>query len=472
MKLLQTIIDNDTLGSPITSLSFSNDSINLALASKNGYFKIYNIKIGEFTLNNKLNSDYVISILFNKNNTNLTIITKNGDIISYSSSNYKNIIFKLQLGVKINIAKYSPSLNNTIGVACEDGSCKIIELDKKKIIANLMGYNKGPITCISFSPVNKVFISTCGIDGKINFFDISKKSLIKTINTNLNLTSITFNDVGIAVICSDINGNCLLYDLKNSKNDKPNIKLNGNKGKINYIELKKKNSKKNENGNLKSSHLSNDNIIGNVNNNINNNINNNLNNLKNLNEVNEISTNKKNALNDIDENKKPYQSKNDVIKNKNNFTHLNNNIINTNIQNINQKKENTIQIDEQNEIQNALENKIISSLNTKKNQLFINKNPIDNNINNNNNYNIFQNQNLNPSIQNYIDNKIEDEVNKLKMFIHDEINTLHVDLIKQFEIQQNQMMETLRNNSLLNSKMAIEIEKLKRENENLKSQYF
>ena len=34
------------------------------------------------------------------------------------------------------------------------------------------------------------------------------------------------------------------------------------------------------------------------------------------------------------------------------------------------------------------------------------------------------------------------------------------------------MMETLRNNSLLNSKMAIEIEKLKRENENLKSQYF
>jgi protein NEDD1 len=92
--------------------------------------------------------------------------------------------------------------------------------------------------------------------------------------------------------------------------------------------------------------------------------------------------------------------------------------------------------------------------------------------NNNNNYNIFQNQELNPSIQNYIDNRIEDEINKLKIFIHEEINTLHVDLIKQFEIQQNQMMEILRNNSLLNSKMAIEIEKLKRENENLKSQYF
>ena len=465
MKLLQTIVDNDTLGSPITSLSFAKDSINLAFSSKNGCFKIYNIKIGEFTLNNKLNSDYVISILFNKNNSNLTIITKNGDIISYSSSNYQNIIFKLQLGIKVNIGKYSPLLNNTIGIASEDGSCKIIDLDKKEIISNLIGYHNGPMTCMSFSPVNKVFISTCGIDGKINFFDISKKSLIKTINTNLNLTSITFNDIGIAVICSDTNGNCFLYDLKNSKNDKPKFKLKGNKGKIYYIELKKKSNKKNESANLKSSNLSNSN------NNIN--INHNFNNSNNLNKDKEISTNQKEILNDIDENKKPYQSKNAITKSKNSFTNLNNNIINTSIQNINQKKENIIQIDEQNEIKKALENKIISSLNSKKNQIDRNKNPINNNINNNNNnYNIFQNQELNPSIQNYIDNRIEDEINKLKIFIHEEINTLHVDLIKQFEIQQNQMMEILRNNSLLNSKMAIEIEKLKRENENLKSQYF
>ena len=132
MKSLQTIIDNDTLGSPITSMSFTKDSINLAFASKNGFFKIYNIKIGEFTLNNKLNNDYVISILFNKNNSNLTIVTKNGDIITYSSPSYQNIIFKLQLGIKVNIAKYSPLLNNTIGISTEDGSCKIIDLDKKE----------------------------------------------------------------------------------------------------------------------------------------------------------------------------------------------------------------------------------------------------------------------------------------------------------------------------------------------------
>ena len=433
MKSLQTIIDNDTLGSPITSMSFTKDSINLAFASKNGFFKIYNIKIGEFTLNNKLNNDYVISILFNKNNSNLTIVTKNGDIITYSSPSYQNIIFKLQLGIKVNIAKYSPLLNNTIGISTEDGSCKIIDLDKKEIIANFYNYHNGSMTCMAFSPVNKVFISTCGLDGKIHFFDISKKSLIKTINTNLPLTSITFNDIGIAVICSDANGNCFLYDLKNSRNsEKPKFKLNQ------------------ESSNNKNPIINDDNINSNLNNN---NINaNNMNSLK------EISTSKI-PLNEIYENKKPI--KNISLRNK----------MNSNIQSINNSLQNSIQsyknIDEQKEIKKVLENKITNILNQKKPEIYLNKNNINLNDNNMN-----QNQEIDPNIQNFIRNCVQEESNKLKLFIHEEINILHVDLIKQFEIQQNQMMQTIRNFSLMNSKMAVEIEKLKRENDNLKSQYF
>ena len=458
MKSLQTIIDNDTLGSPITSMSFTKDSINLAFASKNGFFKIYNIKIGEFTLNNKLNNDYVISILFNKNNSNLTIVTKNGDIITYSSPSYQNIIFKLQLGIKVNIAKYSPLLNNTIGISTEDGSCKIIDLDKKEIIANFYNYHNGSMTCMAFSPVNKVFISTCGLDGKIHFFDISKKSLIKTINTNLPLTSITFNDIGIAVICSDANGNCFLYDLKNSRNsEKPKFKLKGNKGKINYIELKKKN-KKNENIKVSNPESSNNkNPIINDDN-LNSNLNNNNINANNMNSLKEISTSKI-PLNEIYENKKPI--KNISLRNK----------MNSNIQSINNSLQNSIQsyknIDEQKEIKKVLENKITNILNQKKPEIYLNKNNINLNDNNMN-----QNQEIDPNIQNFIRNCVQEESNKLKLFIHEEINILHVDLIKQFEIQQNQMMQTIRNFSLMNSKMAVEIEKLKRENDNLKSQYF
>ena len=51
------------------------------------------------------------------------------------------------------------------------------------------------------------------------------------------------------------------------------------------------------------------------NSNINNNTNNNFNNSNHLNQDKEISINQKNILNDIDENKKPYQSKNAKIYN-------------------------------------------------------------------------------------------------------------------------------------------------------------
>ena len=177
-----------------------------------------------------------------------------------------------------------------------------------------------------------------------------------------------------------------------------------------------------------------------------------------MNSLKEISTSKI-PLNEIYENKKPI--KNISLRNK----------MNSNIQSINNSLQNSIQsyknIDEQKEIKKVLENKITNILNQKKPEIYLNKNNINLNDNNMN-----QNQEIDPNIQNFIRNCVQEESNKLKLFIHEEINILHVDLIKQFEIQQNQMMQTIRNFSLMNSKMAVEIEKLKRENDNLKSQYF
>ena len=71
---------------------------------------------------------------------------------------------------------------------------------------------------------------------------------------------------------------------------------------------------------------------------------------------------------------------------------------------------------------------------------------------------------LDKNIKNYIDEKAE----QLKEFFHEEINNLHCDLIKQFEIQNSQNMKMLQEFSMLNKQMAEEIKRLKSENELLK----
>ena len=66
LKCISSIIDNDTLGYPITSICFNHDSKNLAFSAKNGVYKIYHLASAEYILNSKIINDYIVSILFNK----------------------------------------------------------------------------------------------------------------------------------------------------------------------------------------------------------------------------------------------------------------------------------------------------------------------------------------------------------------------------------------------------------------------
>lgn len=455
-NFIQSIVDNDILSSPITSISFSQDSKFVAYASKNGFFKIYNLLINDFILNGKIPNDYVSTILFNKDNSKLAICTSTGDIYTYTAPTYQTSNFKLKLQTKINCMKFSPSLIDTVGVATEDGTVKIIDLIKGEILANFEGFHTGPATSISFSPVSKVFVSSCGKDGKINFYDIDKKVLVKTIQTNCSFTTITFTSRGDQVFCGDVEGYVHLYDIRNSNS--PKAVLTGNKGRINYIEIGNKQI-------LKSS-------------------------------ISQSSGNTKNnmalssgSMSNFEDQKKPELIKHDknsssqriplnersmnIMSNTNNvfmnqtyqkskgessFPQLDSklkpssNIINDN---------NSMAVDEQYEIKKAMDKKTYSILN-----------------NSNSNVSPYKQlqegigDNLDPDVKKYIKTCIENETNQLKQFIHEEINTLHVDLIRQFEIQQAEMMNSIKEFSMMNTKMTQEIERLKKENENLKSKYF
>ena len=180
----------------------------------------------------------------------------------------------------------------------------------------------------------------------------------------------------------------------------------------------------------------------------------------------------------------------------------NNNTVNLNANNSSNRKSSsrqkqtssTAQIDEQYEMQKLLElenknyeNKfkdvVYKKLKEKDNNLNSSNNSISvkNNIpvNNNSYYNNMtklgykKNLNINDDKENEIDknikNYIDEQAEKIKEFVHEEINNLHVDLIRQFEIQNSQNLKMMQEFSLLNKQLYQEILKLKNENNKLKN---
>ena len=208
--------------------------------------------------------------------------------------------------------------------------------------------------------------------------------------------------------------------------------------------------------------------------------------------------------NPIDNNKITNQTKyskykqiptlNNYINNNNNININENNSSNRKSSSRQKQTSSTAQIDEQYEMQKLLElenknyenkfkdvvykkikekdNNLNSSNNSisVKNNIPVNNNSYYNNINKSaykKNLNLINDREneIDKNIKNYIDEQAE----KIKEFVHEEINNLHVDLIRQFEIQNSQNLKMIQKFSLLNKQLYQEILKLKNENNILKN---
>lgn len=220
---------------------------------------------------------------------------------------------------------------------------------------------------------------------------------------------------------------------------------------------------------------------------------------------NKLKLNNDSYANALDNNKITNQnkySKYKQIPTSNNY--INNNNININENHSSSRKSSsrqkqtssTAQIDEQYEMQKLLElenknyeNKFKdvvykklkdkdNNLNSSNNSISIKNNiPVNNNsyYNNINKSGYKKNLNIINEKENEIDkdikNYIDEQAEKIKEFVHEEINNLHVDLIRQFEIQNSQNLKMMQEFSLLNKQLYQEILKLKNENNMLKNNF-
>lgn len=119
---------------------------------------------------------------------------------------------------------------------------------------------------------------------------------------------------------------------------------------------------------------------------------------------------------------------------------------------------------------NIQTNSIINENSLKSN----NKDNKDTNDFNNGNLNIMANKinNNTEIIKTSLEKIIKEEFKSMKSFIHEEIKQVHLDMIRQFQLQEMNIINEIRNSVALNHALKKELKLVKKENNEIKNNYF
>lgn len=93
-------------------------------------------------------------------------------------------------------------------------------------------------TGLAFSPVNNLLLCSCGLDGKIQFYDIVSNRNVKTIECGHPLTAMSFCYNGHTIAVGSFQGGIYIYNLK--ERTKVPTEIKGQEGKkINCLHFSK-----------------------------------------------------------------------------------------------------------------------------------------------------------------------------------------------------------------------------------------
>jgi WD40 repeat protein len=87
--------------------------------------------------------------------------------------------------IQINEVRFSPLKNSWFAIADDDGSISVWSSKDRKRKAHFHKQHSAPATGIAFSPTHKSFMCSCGLDSKLQFYDIEQKAYVITFRALL-----------------------------------------------------------------------------------------------------------------------------------------------------------------------------------------------------------------------------------------------------------------------------------------------
>jgi WD40 repeat protein len=125
-----------------------------------------------------------------------------------------------------------------LGAASENGSVYVWDTNARSIVSQFPTLHSSPVTGLAFSPVNEALLCSTGLDQRIHFFDIRKNKLVQTLEADAPITSLAFCGDGHTIAIGSLYGTIQAMDLRNDKQGR--MALRGHEGNsVNWMEFVK-----------------------------------------------------------------------------------------------------------------------------------------------------------------------------------------------------------------------------------------
>ena len=225
--------------SPVNCLSFTSKSDLIAGAYTDGVVRVWDLRKRESTMNFSDHTEAVTCVAWNAIDSQLASSSMSGEIILHSLLTGVSVAnFKYRGSGGIKKIAYSPFKRHYLGAASENGSVYVWDCNSRSSVCNFATTHNSPVTGLAFSAVNHMLLCTSGLDQKIQFFDIHEKRPVKTMETDSPITCLSFYGDGHTIGVGTLYGSVQIYDLRAINNTK--AVLRGHEStSVNWVEFSK-----------------------------------------------------------------------------------------------------------------------------------------------------------------------------------------------------------------------------------------
>lgn len=166
-------------------MAFSQDSSLVAFCTSHGLLGMLTLKTKKlelFSETGHIQGHALNSVSFNKDGEYLASSSQDGIICVRSINKEKRDVMQFQDPANIVMVKFSYVKPYILASAHENGKVIIWDIQLRSRKWEIPNAHQSVVTGIAFSPVNNLLITSCGLDGKIQFYDISGQKNVKTID--------------------------------------------------------------------------------------------------------------------------------------------------------------------------------------------------------------------------------------------------------------------------------------------------
>ncbi|SPQ97562.1 unnamed protein product (mitochondrion) [Plasmodiophora brassicae] len=181
----------------------------------NGTVKAWNASSGQLAFTFKDGDDAVRHVAISSDDSYVASARSTGPIAVHSLV-HGGVVGELKAKAAVSCLCFS-SLRAFVLCATDDaGNVTVYDAKSKRTLAAFPNSHTAPATGAAFSPTNKEFLATCGLDRRIRFYDISKACALHPIVASAPLNTIRFASEGTVVAVTTTKGETIIYDLRST----------------------------------------------------------------------------------------------------------------------------------------------------------------------------------------------------------------------------------------------------------------